>query len=84
MYQVTCNATGARYIGISVDPVRRWKTHRKRARQGQSAKLYHALRDHGESAFTFRITHWFDDHTQARKAEKQVLTWGLAELNQTR
>lgn len=33
LYRVQHVSSGRFYIGISVDPVRRWKTHRKRARQ---------------------------------------------------
>lgn len=84
LYRVVHSASGQFYVGISVDPVRRWKTHRKRARQGHESKFYLALQQHGADAFTFKVLDWFDTWQQAREAERLILKWGLAELNMTR
>jgi hypothetical protein len=76
----TCNT----YFGTSVDPVRRWKTHRKRARQGQRAKLYDVMQRYGSERFAFAIVKWFDSVEQARSAERFLIELGLAELNMGR
>lgn len=84
LYRVQHVNSGRFYIGISVDPVRRWKTHRKRARQGHESRLYLELQQHGADAFAFKVLDWFDTWGQAREAERLILRLGLAELNMTR
>jgi hypothetical protein len=70
------------YFGISVDPVRRWKTHRKRARQGHKSKLYSLMREHGAERFLFKVVCWFTSPELARQAELNVISYGLAGLNE--
>lgn len=84
LYRVIHVTSGQFYVGISVDPVRRWKTHRKRARQGHESKFYLALQAYGADAFEFAVLDWFDTWQQAREAERLILKCGLAELNMTR
>lgn len=84
LYRVQHVNSGRFYIGVSVDPVRRWKTHRKRARQGHESRLYLELQQHGADAFAFKVLRWFETWEQAREAERLILELGLAELNMTR
>jgi len=42
---------GKGYIGISIDPLRRWKTHLRRAKRESSLPVHNALRKFPEAAF---------------------------------
>jgi hypothetical protein len=82
LYRVISQDTYESYFGISVDPVRRWKTHRKRARQGHKSKLYSLMREHGADRFLFQVVRWFPSPELARQAELNVIDYGLAGLNE--
>lgn len=81
LYRIIHRETMATYIGTSVDPVRRWKTHRKRARQGEGSKLYELIRQRGLDDFFFQVVSWFPSVEEARLAEALVISYGLADLN---
>jgi hypothetical protein len=82
LYRIVLLDTCASYFGISVDPVRRWKTHRKRARQGHTSKLYELIRQYGAERFGFQVLCWFPTSELARVAELNVIGYGLADLNE--
>jgi predicted GIY-YIG superfamily endonuclease len=84
LYRIVNLRNAQTYFGTSVDPSRRWKTHRKRARQGHGAKLYESIRLHGASYHAFAVVKWFDSIEQARSAERFLIELGLAELNMGR
>lgn len=84
LYRIVHLDTCQAYFGTSVDPVRRWKTHRKRARQGQRARLYDTMRRCDYERFAFAIVKWFDSIEEARSAERFIISIGLAELNMKR
>jgi hypothetical protein len=81
LYRIVNIKTFQSYFGISVDPARRWKTHRKRARQGQTSRLYNSMREHGIEFFAYSVVKVFPSHAQAQCAEWNLIEYGLAELN---
>jgi len=71
VYQVRNLLTGVRYIGVTNNPKRRWKSH-------QSAKcdtipVCHAIRLHGVQNFVFEELAWFGTRKEALDEEVRLI-----------
>lgn len=55
LYRVIHRESGKDYVGISVNPERRWRRHKRDARLGHGFAFHAALRKHGPESFDWRI-----------------------------
>ena len=57
VYQITCNASGRKYIGSSCDIESRWRGHRADLDRKKhcNTHLQNAWNKHGEGSFQFKI-----------------------------
>ena len=74
LYKVRNNVDGKTYIGVSVNPDKRWKEHLYCAtRRGLKTRFYNAIRLHGPGAFDLSILEWYPTEQLARQAEIETL-----------
>lgn len=69
VYRVTRRETGDCYIGISVDPAERWKTHKRKAKQKPEVYFHRALAKHGVDAFDWEVIRKMPSRNEAQLAE---------------
>lgn len=70
IYKITNLVNGKMYIGQSVDPERRFNSHKSRARNSSfssSQVLYHAINKYGEDNFNMEIIEWAENYNQREK-----------------
>ena len=46
---------GGVYVGVTLNPARRWGLHLSRVRNGSELPLHRAIREHGAAAFAMRV-----------------------------
>lgn len=74
IYKITNTINGKFYFGQTVDPKRRWCTHKYTANKGVcNYKLYSAMRKYGLENFAFEVVHWCEDKATADEFEKFVI-----------
>lgn len=74
IYKITNTVNGKLYFGQTVNPKRRWYTHKHCAsKDGQGYKLHSAIRKYGLDNFIFEVVHWCDDKTAADEFEAFVI-----------
>jgi len=74
IYKITNTISGKFYFGQTVDPKRRWYTHKYTANKGVcNYKIYSAMRKYGLENFTFEVVHWCEDKATADEFEKFVI-----------
>ena len=91
VYQITCEATGERYIGITVANGRaykrsihtRWTKHVHRAvTEKAQLPLSEAIRDHGRESFTHEVLEVVRGKSAAHAIELKLIKKVRPELNQ--
>lgn len=91
VYEITCEPTGERYIGITVANGRaykrsihnRWIKHVHRAvTERASLPLSEAIRDHGREAFSHKVIAIVRGKAEAHNHELQLIKKVRPELNQ--
>ena len=75
VYKITNLLDAKFYIGISVDPQKRWSTHKHRRVQVAKSKLYAAMSKHGVNNFAFTIIHWCTSRQEANELEHFLIDW---------
>jgi len=74
IYKITNTINGKFYFGQTVDPKRRWRTHKYLANKGiYKYKLYNAMQKYRLENFTFEVVHWCEDKATADEFEKFVI-----------
>jgi group I intron endonuclease len=77
VYEIVNNINNKVYVGISNDPIKRWKGHKNDVRRKETT-LYKAMRKHGIDNFSFNILNWFDSRDIAKDMEHMLVdSWGL-------
>lgn len=72
VYKVT-SPSGKCYIGVSMRPKQRWKTHQRRAKHGYVSRFYTAMRKHqGQMTFEIILSNLTED--EAYQAEITKIT----------
>lgn len=70
IYKITNKITNKIYIGQSINPMKRWQSHKSHARCGHEIgknPLYDAMRKYGEENFLFEIIGWYEDYNEKEK-----------------
>ena len=70
IYKITNKVTNKIYIGQSINPMKRWQSHKSHARCGHEIgknPLYDAMRKYGEENFLFEIIGWYEDYNEKEK-----------------
>ncbi len=72
IYAITHRATGRKYVGSTVNRVKRWSQHRARLRRGRhhSKPLQNAWTKYGEAAFLFELIELVDDPAKLIEREQ--------------
>lgn len=71
LYRITHRFTGRVYVGISVNPGKRWKQHR----QSKDGSIFHTdIKMLGPEAFTWNIECWFNSVEEAVAEEVEQIT----------
>lgn len=83
VYRVINTITGDDYIGVSVDPIRRWRDHRSAARRGSLTHFHRAWSKYGESVFTWEVLIWCADYDSALLTERYCRFLGMGKYNMT-
>ena len=60
------------YIGVSVDPKRRWKAHQSRLRQGFELTVYQRIREIGLDNVTFTVIEEYETEKAAYDREAEL------------
>lgn len=90
IYQVTCESTGERYIGLTVAIGRafqksvrvRWQKHVYHAVvEGRSHALQRAIRKHGEESFSHELLFIVRGKAAAHSVERELISQEYPELN---
>jgi group I intron endonuclease len=77
IYQLTCMASGRRYVGQTCQTVNdRWKRHKSLAKTGNTSLLSEAIRKYGENLFCGSAV--VKVHTQAEADDWE--TWLISEI----
>lgn len=76
VYTVTHKLTGKAYVGISVNPRRRWIQHRYAARAGSRRYFHNALRAHGRDAFMWCVALRCETQAEALACEVDLIATG--------
>lgn len=84
LYRVVHRESGKDYVGISVDPERRWKCHQWEAASGKGYRFHNALRVHGVDAFEWKIMAWASCPDGAKTLEKMAIHLGMGAYNLTK
>lgn len=82
VYVITNNVNGKNYVGVSIEPDKRWKDH-KYASKKSEYPIYKAMRKYGVDKFSFKIICWADNFKAALKIEMDSRRLGLGSYNQT-
>lgn len=69
MYRVVNLNDGNDYIGVSIDPKRRWRDHKKDAKNGSELHFHRALRLYNPEAFEWKIIAIYRNEDIAREME---------------
>lgn len=85
LYRVVHKESGKDYVGISVDPQKRWKQHLWVSQKGgNKIKKFHcALRKYGASAFEWTIVAWCRTMEVALSLERVARHLGMGSYNLT-
>lgn len=73
VYKITCSINGKSYIGISVDPQRRLRQHRNKARNGSGYALHNAMRKHGVDTFAMTVLLEVSTEEEALQMEEKLI-----------
>jgi group I intron endonuclease len=73
VYKITCSVNEKSYIGISVDPQRRLRQHRNKARIGSGYALHNAMRKHGVDTFTMEVLMEVSTEEDALQMEEKLI-----------
>jgi group I intron endonuclease len=73
IYEIVHVSSGKKYIGSSIDVVRRLSGHRRDLKRGANTnfRLQRAWNKHGADAFEFRVIEFFEGSTDAMVAREQ-------------
>jgi group I intron endonuclease len=69
LYRGTNTVTGATYIGVSINPPKRWKEHERDAQHRPQGRLHRAIAKYGASVFSWEIVRVCADANEAKLAE---------------
>lgn len=73
VYMIRNVIDGVSYVGKSIDPRLRWKTHVNHAQKGSHLTFHVAIREHGVGAFELSVLEEHPDARAAYKAEHRVI-----------
>lgn len=75
LYEIKCELSGRRYVGMTVNVAERWRRHERELLKGihHCIQLQRAFNKYGASAFTFNIIERYDSVTLASDAELDLL-----------
>lgn len=68
LYTITNVLTGIVYVGITIDPRRRWGQHKEAK---SHSPLHIAIRHYGKDNFLFNIEQWYSSVEEAGKEERR-------------
>ncbi|WP_345820512.1 GIY-YIG nuclease family protein [Methylobacterium fujisawaense] len=77
VYRIGNGLDGKAYIGRTINPHSRWKTHKAYARSGRGFSLHQAMRECGVDNFSFDIIGEFDALDDAKRAEFEAIAAGV-------
>lgn len=83
VYRVVHRSTGRDYIGVSVDPKRRWRDHKLAATKGSALRFPRALAKYGFAAFDWTIVCWCRTYELALELERAARFVGMGYYNMT-
>ncbi|MDT7952384.1 MAG: GIY-YIG nuclease family protein [Acetobacteraceae bacterium] len=72
-YLATNAVNGKRYVGITADPVRRWREHVYEAGAGSPFALHQAIRKHGAAAFVLSELGQVESWEVAQQMERRFI-----------
>lgn len=78
VYTITHIVSGKRYIGKTLDPIRRWRSHKRDVIKNRQSKLSRALRAHGITEFSFQVIGTFEFESDSYAFEKSQIEDALA------
>lgn len=73
VYRITNTVNGKLYLGITVNPIKRWWEHKRCAKKTHT-KLYNAIKKYGAEAFKFEVLHWCNSREDARDLENLAIS----------
>lgn len=82
VYVITNRINGKNYIGVSIDPDRRWNEHRTESKRSE-LPLYRSMRKYGIDNFTLKILYWAKDFKTALELETFGRACGIGDYNMT-
>ncbi len=84
LYRVVNKLTGDDYIGVTVDPKRRWRVHKSDAQlRGSKLHFHRALVHYGPEAFEWSVVAWCCTYDGALRLEKFARALGMGAYNMT-
>lgn len=69
LYTITRHQTGETYVGVTNNPIARWKNHLRRAKSGSTTPIHAALTEFGEKAFEFEVNELLESEDEATLQE---------------
>lgn len=83
LYSVVRRETGQGYVGVSVDPKKRWRRHNWEAKRGCPTHFARALCAYGKEAFEWSLLSEYPSEEAAKRAEVDVIAAGHGYYNLT-
>lgn len=82
LYTITHLDSGNQYIGISINPDRRWKDHKQHCKY-ENTRFYNALRKYGHDRFIFEVIEEVNSVEEAKLREILLIAEKDPEYNST-
>jgi len=83
LYTITHIDSGNQYVGITVDPHRRWKDHKQHYKY-EKTRFYNAMRKHGVDRFLFEVVEKMTSVEEAKMREIFLISEKEPEYNSTK
>ena len=71
IYRIVNTKNNKSYIGYTIDPDRRWKSHKKAALRGKGYALHAAMREYGIESFIFTVLYKSENRWETLTVKEQ-------------
>jgi group I intron endonuclease len=83
VYTITHRDSGKFYVGISINPHKRWREHKNASRKNPRYRLHRAINKYGSDAFEFRVVAGLPTLALSKMFEISVIRFGKSDYNMT-